>query len=261
LNNIDKKPEEGEGEGEMLKIGDVLVDGFDESTSEWEERQENERDERMRQDFRIGGKKKRKVYEDSNGLTQTQTGGGPSPRVFDDFPLSNPYALPPPFDQDPLSSTLLPFPPPSSSFELNPFSLPEPPLVTPYASTSSQYLDLLTGSNYHQPAPSQSHSHSHSHSRSNSQLVRKYKCPFPSILALPFHPTLPTTTSLNTGEEGQQEEEEEDQDQDEGEGVCGYWFKRIYDLERHLKSRHGVEMVGGKDTLRDWFDAGIEREG
>jgi len=246
-------PEEEEEEaGKTLKIGDVLVEGFEEDTSDWEEIQENERDDRMREDFRIGGKKKRKVYEDSNGLSTAQ-GGGPSP-VFADYPLPNPYTLPLAFDQDPLSSTLLPFPPPHDSFDpdINPFSLPEPPLSTTQfnstSSSSSQYIDLLTGSNYH-------HDSSTSH-HTQSRLSRKYKCPFPSILALPFHPTLPSSNNASTGSgsEGQEEEEED------GEGICAYWFKRIYDLERHLKSRHGVEMVGGKETLRIWFEAGTGGE-
>jgi hypothetical protein len=53
----------GELAGKQDSMGQFLAG--EEEDSDWEERQEDERDERMREDFRIGGKKKRRVYEDS----------------------------------------------------------------------------------------------------------------------------------------------------------------------------------------------------
>lgn len=54
-------------EDEENDLGGNSTQGLDEDEegSDWERRQENERDQRMRDDFRLGGKKKRRVYEDS----------------------------------------------------------------------------------------------------------------------------------------------------------------------------------------------------
>lgn len=40
---------------------------------------------------------------------------------------------------------------------------------------------------------------------------------------------------------------------EDDEGTCKFWFKRVYDVERHLRARHGVEMVGGRGVLHGWF--------
>ncbi|GAA5961772.1 hypothetical protein JCM8115_001412 [Rhodotorula mucilaginosa] len=216
--------------------------------SEWEARQEQERDDRMREDFRHGGKKKRKVLLEAAGFP----------------PLS--YALPPP--PPPPSA---PHPPPTL-FEPAEPRLPVPPPVQSPA--PSKYLDLVTGANYAAPAAA---STSDPHPRPNGTgsgtngglpvdsavilngtgphlttggLVRKYPCPFPAILSMP-HKELVVGDALPGG----QEEGEEGPDDDESSGLCRYWFKRVYDVERHLRARHGVEMDGGREVLDAWFQA------
>ncbi|GAA6013971.1 hypothetical protein JCM11491_003473 [Sporobolomyces phaffii] len=234
---------------------DAGEDAEEDEGSDWEERQESERDDRMMEDFRIGGKKKRKVYEDSNGLTQGL------PPVF---PPHDPFALP---EFDALSA-LLPIPPPFDDASLSlPFPLPLPPPhrvhPTPPPRSSvppptSQFLDLLTGANYATPgAGSGAQPDPPSSSTSKRELPRKYPCPFPAILALPYRSTTSSSTTTSTPVASRPSspacQSKDGDDEDDGEGVCRFWFKRVYDVERHLKSRHGVDLVNARETLRTWY--------
>ncbi|BGO94531.1 hypothetical protein NBRC10512_005042 [Rhodotorula toruloides] len=196
-----------------------------EEGSDWEARQESERDERMREDFRHGGKKKRKVFHEAAG-----------------FP-----ALPLPPSLAGLAN--------SPALEDIPEGLPVPPaafLADPSADSSQNIVDLLTGANYSAPQATGSRpALSRSPSKGGlANVPRKYSCPFPAILELPFkdlgQPSRPASPAL-----------EEDGDEDD-EGTCKYWFKRVYDVERHLKAKHGVEMVGGRQVLDDYFKAEAE---
>ncbi|GAA5983908.1 hypothetical protein JCM11641_006418 [Rhodosporidiobolus odoratus] len=272
-----KKEEEDEEEKK------VEVDGED--GSEWEERQESERDERMREDFRAGGKKKRKVLAEADGFPALPT----LP-----FPPLLPHFSPLP------AFPLVPLPDPTLSMsgtsgdEAGPsHRLSETP---GFASSSvavieeneqdyeddddeeevappkqSAFFDLLTGSNYSQPqtrpsapctrstraSPSTTTVVKPSTSASATLLPRKYPCPFPSILALPFidvGPAKPSASSPKIKAEEEEEEEEEEEDTDT-EGTCQFWFKRVYDVERHLRARHGVEVVGGRERIGEWFEA------
>ncbi|GAA5883566.1 hypothetical protein JCM3774_001743 [Rhodotorula dairenensis] len=228
-----------------------------EGTREWEARQEQERDDRMREDFRHGGKKKRRVLLEAAGFP----------------PLS--YALPPP-------------PPPP-----RPLCDGEPAAIAPpSAAPASKYLDLVTGANYAvdphavsaKPAsgaglpvdsavilngpPATTTSSRTSPTR---VLVRKYACPFPAILSMPHKELVPSGTDNHRQHHQPQHDydhEPNNQDQDrerddpgeeegpaESGGLCRYWFKRVYDVERHLRARHGVEMDGGREVLDAWFQA------
>ncbi|GAA5970582.1 hypothetical protein JCM3765_006885 [Sporobolomyces pararoseus] len=209
----------------------------EEEGSDWEERQENERDQRMREDFRIGGKKKRRVYEDSNGLT--------SALIHHSQPTLNPFPLPVPFDNESLD---LSFPPPPRH---RAFPAASTDLVP---SSSSQVLESLTGSNY---AVSSTQTSNTTPSGSKRELVRKFPCPFPAILGLPFRSvqSRPSTPSASRhSSPGAPLHEHGEIDSEDDEGLCSYWFKRIYDVERHLRSKHGVEMVDSKETLKKWYE-------
>ncbi|GAA5850095.1 hypothetical protein JCM9279_004908 [Rhodotorula babjevae] len=201
---------EGAGDGESGSEGG----------SEWEDRQEAERDERMREAFRHGGKKKRKVLEEAHG-----------------FP-------------------------------------PIPPSTASPASTF--YRDLVSGAHYaHASNPSASAGQPQRKSAPASRAAsvgkgddrprpgllhvpRQYACPFPAILALPFDKVkVGRPTRIEAAATAPAADVD---DEDEVEGTCRFWFKRVYDVERHLRSRHGVEMVGGRDTLDTWFEAQKEAE-
>ncbi|GAA5933068.1 hypothetical protein JCM3775_005304 [Rhodotorula graminis] len=189
-----------------------------EGGSEWEDRQEAERDERMREDFRHGGKKKRKVLEEAHGF---------------------------------------------------------PPIPASTASPASTfYRDLVSGDHYaHAANPSasagQPQRKSAPASRATSvgggkaddrprpgllNVPRQFACPFPAILALPFDSVKGGKPSRSEAAAAAAAAVEVD-DEDEAEGTCRFWFKRVYDVERHLRSQHGIEMVGGRDTLDTWFEA------
>ncbi|GAA5926852.1 C2H2-type zinc finger protein [Sporobolomyces koalae] len=247
-----------------LKGTDVAQD--EESGSDWEERQETERDARMMQDFRFGGKKKRKVYEDSNGLVVPEPLRNSSVQTID--PLSTFLQLPAPFDDLP--------PRHRSSHPSNRVG---------EGAASSQFLDALTGANYSRPRRSgrqqqqeQSAALSSSPTKPVKELARKYPCPFPDILGLPFEsvskapsrvpsppcgsltPRSSTSTrqsspcqeprGVSTADDHVNDDEGEDEDD---QGICKYWFKRLYDVERHLRSRHGVKMIGAQATLKSWY--------
>jgi general transcription factor IIIA len=81
-------------------------------------------------------------------------------------------------------------------------------------------LDLLTGHNY---APA-----SASHPSSSTRTI---PCPYPDILDLV----------------------EEERAGDVQHPPCGYWFGRIYDLERHLKGTHG--LVVERDELEEYMES------
>ncbi|KAL8276893.1 hypothetical protein RQP46_010721 [Phenoliferia psychrophenolica] len=90
---------------------------------------------------------------------------------------------------------------------------PKPKLAEP------SLLDLLTGSNYDDN--------------------RKYPCPYPDIQSI-SHPLEDDDLSDAEGPQGE-------------EGVaCDYRFKRVYDVERHLRSFHHLEAH--RDELREWFE-------
>ncbi|GAA5895723.1 uncharacterized protein JCM6883_001601 [Sporobolomyces salmoneus] len=243
--NQEEVVKEEEEDEEIGEIGGErngrLFGGEEEQGSDWEDQQESERDQRMRDDFRIGGKKKRRVYEDSDGLTRTPTHVNALPQ-----PYVDPFQLPEPSGNDSFANEL-PIPPP--------ISYPPPP--PPHAPHASQYLDSLTGTNY---AAFQNQIANPNSSTSKRELARKFPCPFPSILGLPFKSVQykPSTPSTSRGSspggplpvEGQGQAIEDDDD----EGLCSFWFKRIYDVERHLRSKHGVEMVNSKETLKKWYE-------
>ncbi|GAA5826368.1 hypothetical protein JCM3770_000639, partial [Rhodotorula araucariae] len=218
----------------------------EEGGSDWEERQEAERDERMREDFRQGGKKKRKVLHEAHGFPPILPSSGSvigSPAVkAEPAELPFPYAL-----AAPLASAAKPVTTPVSSF----------------------YLDLVTGANYANAAaapppasaarkprtrpssPEAARSPANTGTGTGTadararpglaHLPRQYACPFPAILALPFEDVKVIAP--------------EDEAAEDDEGTCRYLFKRVYDVERHLKSRHGVVMQGGRETLETWFEA------
>lgn len=123
-----------------------------------------------------------------------------------------------------LKHSLLPPPLPHPAPPTPP-TLPAPVPAAP-SQKSSSLLDLLTGTNY---APS-----------STSLSTRKFACPFPGIQAI--------GTRL--------EPEDVDSDDEAGDwdeqGECEYWFKRVYDVERHLRSRHGVEVH--REELAEWLE-------
>ncbi|BGP41525.1 hypothetical protein JCM10450v2_005573 [Rhodotorula kratochvilovae] len=234
-----------EEEAVMTASGDEEADeeDYEEEGSDWEERQEAERDERMREDFRQGGKKKRKVLHEAHGFPPLP----PSTGSFAGSPIvkSEPDDLP------------FPFAPAS----------PNAPAVKAVAyPVSNFYLERITGANYAggAPAPPPPSSARKLRTRPSSPvdtrspastskgderarpgltyLPRQYACPFPAILALPFEDVKVIAP------------EDEDAVEDD-EGTCQYWFKRVYDVERHLRSRHGVVMQGGRETLETWFEA------
>lgn len=194
-----------------------------------------------------------------NGLTRAPVQSDPLRRPASGRDtLSALFQIPPPFDDASFSST---FPPPPSH---------RPIQSTSQAVSSSQYLDVLTGSNYaSRPSESTNPEPSTFSSGSKRTLMRKYPCPFPAILGLPFksvqynskEPTPnqsrhsspavgPQPNGRGSGNDGEAEQGDDDDD----EGVCSYWFKRTYDVERHLRSRHGIEMVDSKETLRKWYE-------
>lgn len=217
----------GRGRGGAAGEGAVkLEDADDERASDWEDRQEAERDERMRENFRHGGKKKRKVLEDAvRSLLSLQS--RPARGLAD--PLLG------------------------SSRSQHGFP-PIPPGAG--APASSFYRDLVTGANYAHRASTSSASASATAIKPGddrprpglTHVPRQFACPFPAILALPFE----DVKEVLPGAEGE--------GGDDAEGTCGFWFKRVYDVERHLRSRHGVEMVGGRRTLDTWFEAQREAE-
>lgn len=84
-------------------------------------------------------------------------------------------------------------------------------------------------------------------------LVRKYPCPFPAILSMPHKELVVGDALPGGGDEG--EEGPDDDDSSSSSGLCRYWFKRVYDVERHLRARHGIEMDGGREVLDAWFQA------
>lgn len=83
---------------------------------------------------------------------------------------------------------------------------------------------------------------------STSTSLRKFPCPFPAILAMPFKDIGPSRLDED------QDPEDGDEADDEA-GLCRYWFKRVYDVERHLWAKHGVELEGGRPVLDEWFRA------
>ncbi|GAA5888654.1 hypothetical protein JCM6882_009035 [Rhodosporidiobolus microsporus] len=266
--------EDGEGDGEVeeeeeeeeaqFTAEEDEEEGEEEWGSEWEEEQERSRDERMREDFRHGGKKKRRVLAEADGFPALA------------FPPLPPFPLQP--LPDPTLST-------SSCDEHG------GALAAPIPAKKSAFFDLITGANYAQPVlpvppptPSSSRpkspkketldddaaydpsldrdaereAHHKPHLRSPSSrartpapLPRKYPCPFPAILGLPFR-------DVGPGAHGDEPEHAGVDEDSDTEGMCGFWFKRCYDVERHLRARHGVEMVGGRGVLEEWYEAEAE---
>lgn len=163
---------------------------------------------------------------------------------------ADPFPIPAPFGVDQTVDNPFPLPPPHRIISDATVSAPS------QVPTASQYLDSLTGSNY--AAPSRAAAESKSAAPSKRELVRKFPCPFPAILGLPFKSVeyKPSTPSRSRGSSpgGPLEDAVAGYDDDNDEGLCSFWFKRIYDVERHLRSRHGVEMVDSKSTLKTWYE-------
>ncbi|KAK4705876.1 hypothetical protein P7C70_g338, partial [Phenoliferia sp. Uapishka_3] len=90
---------------------------------------------------------------------------------------------------------------------------------SPSAAPAVPVLDLLTGANYN--------------------TTRKFACPYPAILSISQPLEL---------------EDISDEDAEEGEegAECAYAFGRIYDLERHLRSWHRIEVH--REELREWME-------
>lgn len=236
----DKGKGEERGEGDE-RAGDGVSGS--EGGSEWEDRQEAERDERMREAFRHGGKKKRKVLEEAVRPSRARSSSCQG-------------------DADPAA------PRPQHGFP------PIPPSAASPASTF--YRDLVSGAHYaHGANPSASAGQPQRKSAPASRAAsvgkgddrprpgllhvpRQYACPFPAILALPFDNV--QVGRLSRSERAAAAAADVDEEDEDTEGTCRFWFKRVYDVERHLRSRHGIEMVGGRDTLDTWFEAQKEAE-
>ncbi|BGP17767.1 hypothetical protein JCM10213_001731 [Rhodosporidiobolus nylandii] len=277
------KKEDGDASGEG---GEPEGDEGDEEGegSDWEERQESERDERMREDFRAGGKKKRAVLASSVAAfaepllppppTAAHAAAArlPFPAASASASASTSGAL------SPLPAfPLLPLPDPTlSGTSGDEMALPVPPAGSASSSAvaaieeedeegegdeperereqkkakggKSKFLDSFTGANYASPSAPASRARA---TRSSSStplsslpsshkptLARKFPCPFPAILALPFIDVGPSRDA--------------DED-DDGEGMCAFHFKRVYDVERHLRAAHGVEIKGGREKIGEWM--------
>lgn len=125
---------------------------------------------------------------------------------------------------------------PLINLALPPLPLPKPrprpvptnPNPSPAAST---LLDLLTGHNYSPTA-------------STSDNTRKFLCPFPGLLY----------------DERFVEDVEVDEKHNQGDDDdCEWRFGRIYDVKRHLKSTHGIEVEA--KTLESWYQGFEDDEG
>ncbi|GAA6003772.1 hypothetical protein JCM10207_003591 [Rhodosporidiobolus poonsookiae] len=214
-------------------------EGDNEEGSEWEERQESERDERMREDFRYGGKKKRRVLADAVGFP---------PLPFPPLPAFPLVPLPDPTlsSSDELFARL-------SAAEHDAASTPEP---EDKKHKKSVYLDLLTGANYASASnvtSTSTTSASPSKKGGLASVARRYPCPFPAILALPFTDLGPGAQSVKPEPDSDDDGALGGEDDSDCEGMCRFRFKRVYDVERHLRARHGVEMKGGRKVLDEWF--------
>jgi len=101
---------------------------------------------------------------------------------------------------------------------------------------SSSLLDLLTGNDYAPLVVPTLEDLSGS-----TDAGRKYRCPFPGVLAI--------AEPVAEGEwDGGNESEEVEALGRE----CRWRFKRAYDVERHLKSMHGCRVE--PDKLEDWLE-------
>ncbi|GAA5866370.1 hypothetical protein JCM8547_000756 [Rhodosporidiobolus lusitaniae] len=270
---VKKEESEGEADGEENRGEQHEEDDKEDTDGAWEEREDEARDERMREDFRYGGKKKRKVLAEAVGFPPIPTGplpvwplpSLPDPTLSSSDEHSGPSSQPLPSFSSTFRAAAGAFTPIASTSTSSSFygaALPAPAKPTPSSSKRPQreFLDLLTGSNYSQPAASSS-STSMAHSGSGgggglANVPRKYPCPFPAIFALPFTDLGPCAASSPPPHVKHEHDAEEDEDEDEDvEGTCKFWFKRVYDVERHLRARHGVEMEGGRKTLEGWYEA------
>lgn len=180
----------------------------------------------------------------------------------------------------------LPTPPPNI--------LGQPLVITDQPLQQSVYLDMVTGANYSPAtsvppppvppaastssaaapaAPSQDETAEGAGNPVRPTLVRKFPCPYPAILSMP-HKNLrnqnaqdqkkrkrqrarfPFMTPLPEGMEPIEGGEFEESDPEDGDGLCKFWFKRVYDVERHLRSKHKTELEGGRTALNYWYATG-----
>lgn len=197
----------------------------------------------------------------SDALDTHQLTSHPAPSSFVYVPPANLPPLPPlPSRPAP------PFLPTTTAEEedsFNPYCLSESE-AEPFAPPGVSLIDLITGRGY---APTDSEREggtgvegrgggrggvmTASEGAQGRRRKRRFACPFPAILDIAFVlPPPPSPHSSSTsrkpaadapGDEEQKAEEE-----------CPYRFSRLYDVERHLRARHRVEVERGE--LEAWLE-------
>lgn len=83
--------------------------------------------------------------------------------------------------------------------------------------------------------------HAATGTKTKADAGRKYRCPFPGVLAI-----------AEPVAEGEWEGGNESEEVEELGKECEWRFKRAYDVERHLRSRHGCRV--DPDKLEDWLE-------
>lgn len=76
---------------------------------------------------------------------------------------------------------------------------------------------------------------------------RKFACPFPGISAVAQQIAAAPAGSVVTGDKVVDQQTS-----------CEFRFKRIYDVERHLRATHG--LVVDRNTLADWMEEEDEED-
>ncbi|KAI5474344.1 zinc finger, C2H2-type domain containing protein [Pseudohyphozyma bogoriensis] len=107
---------------------------------------------------------------------------------------------------------------------------------------STNLLDLITGRNYAADS-------------STSTSTRRYRCPFPEILEIGTVMEEEEGGDEEGGEGGDDGKKEEEENEEQVGEQCKWWFKRAYDVERHLRSRHRVAVE--REELEEWLDADV----
>lgn len=124
----------------------------------------------------------------------------------------------------------------------------------PLAPPGVSLIDLITGRGY-EPTDSEREVDVGRPLRAEAQQdavkkarKRRFACPFPDVLdigiQLPPSPVVSRASSSALPSPTTAAEDDE--------GPCPFRFSRIYDVERHLRSRHRVEVERGE--LEKWFE-------
>lgn len=102
-------------------------------------------------------------------------------------------------------------------------------------------LDLLTGHGYVPTSRAGADDDDDAPEILSHPGQRKYACPFPAMV-----------------QEGWLRGADEDDELDtwDPEEGCPFRFKRVYDVQRHLSSAHGLEV--DRDELEEWLDGALE---